>query len=52
MAKKRKTRKTVMTAPFTAQPVSKHVYVGGKAVAGVNKGSVAVKVYKGSTQLS
>lgn len=52
MAKKRKTRKAVMTVPFTAQPASKHVYVGGKAVAEVNKGSVAVKVYKGSTQLS
>ena len=52
MAKQRKTRKDIMSAPFAAQPASKLVYVGGKAVAGVNKGSVAVKVYKGSTQLA
>lgn len=52
MTKQRKTRKATMSAPLTAQPSSKHVYVGGKAVAGVNKGSVAVKVYKGSTQLA
>lgn len=52
MAKQRKTRKATISAPFAAQPSSKHVYVGGKAVAGVNKGSIAVKVYKGSTQLS
>ena len=52
MAKQRKTRKATISAPLAAQPSSKHVYVGGKAVAGVNKGSVAVKVYKGSTQLA
>ena len=52
MAKQRKTRKATMLAPLAAQQSSKHVYIGGKAVAGVNKGSVAVKVYKGSTQLA
>ena len=52
MAKQRKTRKATMSAPLAAQPSSQRVYVGGKAVAGVNKGSVSVKVYKGSTQLA
>lgn len=52
MAKQRKMRKAVMSAPLAVQPTSKQVYVGGKAVVGVNKGGVVVKVYKGSTQLA